>query len=195
MEVESAYTTFYNDYHVNPVCEGATKVATRYSIGPEALVREYMGDDDWLYEEGRYPRLGWTDSSSVRMDAIAACTPRLALDSLPLPDTVTVDNFHDLNNLRNIVNGNYMVIYKDYLLPHYVQDIVFSLTNDINLYDITSNWIPIGTKRFAGTFLGNNHTLGWLSSTRPVAGLFGTLTGKVWSESFCRARLPKDIAR
>jgi uncharacterized protein (TIGR02145 family) len=180
VEVESTNTTFYNDYHVNPVCEGATKVATRYFIGPEALVREYMGDDDWLYEEGRYPRLGWTDSSSVRMDAIAACTPRLALDSLPLPDTVTVDNFHDLNNLRNIVNGNYMVIYKDYLLPHYVQDIVFSLTNDINLYDITSNWISIGTKRFAGTFLGNNHTLGRLSSTRPVAGLFGTLTGKVY---------------
>lgn len=180
VEVESANTTFYNDYHVNPVCEGATKVATRYFIGPEALVREYMGDDDWLYEEGRYPRLGWTDSSSVRMDAIAACTPRLALDSLPLPDTVTVDNFHDLNNLRNIVNGNYMVIYKDYLLPHYVQDIVFSLTNDINLYDITSNWISIGTKRFAGTFLGNNHTLARLSSTRSVVGLFGTLTGKVY---------------
>ena len=179
VEVESAYTTFYNDYHVNPVCEGATKVATRYFIGPEALVREHMGDD-WLYEEGRYPRLGWTDSSSVRMDAIAACTPRLALDSLPLPDTVTVDNFHDLNNLRNIVNGNYMVIYKDYLLPHYVQDIVFSLTNDINLYDITSNWIPIGTKRFAGTFLGNNHTLARLNSTRSVVGLFGTLTGKVY---------------
>ena len=180
VEVESAYTTFYNDYHVNPVCEGATKVATRYFIGLEALVREYMGDDDWLYEEGRYPRLGWTDSSSVRMDAIAACTPRLALDSLPLPDTMTVDNFHDLNNLRNIVNGNYMVIYKDYLLPHYVQDIVFSLTNDINLFDITSNWISIGTKRFAGTFLGNNHTLARLSSTRSVVGLFGTLTGKVY---------------
>ena len=180
VEVESAYTTFYNDYHVNPVCEGATKVATRYFIGPEALVREYMGDDDWIYEEGRYPRLGWTDSSSVRMDAIVACTPRLALDSLPLPDTMTVDNFHDLNNLRNIVNGNYMVIYKDYLLPHYVQDIVFSLTNDINLTDITSNWISIGTKRFAGTFLGNNHTLARLSSTRPVVGLFGTLTGKVY---------------
>ncbi|MBP5564024.1 MAG: hypothetical protein J6X51_08340, partial [Bacteroidales bacterium] len=179
VKVESANTTFYNDYHVNPICEGATKVATRYFIGPEALVREYMGDDDWLYEEGRYPRLGWTDSSSVRMDAIAACTPRLALDSLPLPDTVTVDNFHDLNNLRNIVNGNYMVIYKDYLLPHYVQDIVFSLTNDINLSDITSNWISIGTKRFAGTFLGNNHTLTRLNSTRPVVGLFGTLTGKV----------------
>ena len=180
VEVESAYTTFYNDYHVNPVCEGATKVATRYFIGPEALVREYMGDDDWLYEEGRYPRLTWTDSSSVRMDAIAACTPRLALDSLPLSDTMTVDNFHDLNNLRNIVNGNYMVIYKDYLLPHYVQDIVFSLTNDINLSDITSNWIPIGTKRFAGTFLGNNHTLARLNSTRSVVGLFGTLTGKVY---------------
>ena len=180
VEVESAYTTFYNDYHVNPVCEGATKVATRYFIGPEALVREYMGDDDWLYEEGRYPRLTWTDSSSVRMDGIAACTPRLALDSLPLSDTMTVDNFHDLNNLRNIVNGNYMVIYKDYLLPHYVQDIVFSLTNDINLSDITSNWIPIGTKRFAGTFLGNNHTLARLNSTRSVVGLFGTLTGKVY---------------
>ena len=180
VEVESAYTTFYNDYHVNPLCEGATKVATRYFIGPEALVREYMGDDFWLYEEGLYPRLTWTDSSSVRSNAIAACTPRLALNSLPLPDTMTVDNFHDLNNLRNIVNGNYMVIYKDYLLPHYVQDIVFILTADINLYDITSNWIPIGTKRFAGTFLGNNHTLGRLNSTRSVVGLFGTLTGKVY---------------
>ena len=180
VEVESANTTFYNDYHVNPVCEGATKVATRYFIGPETLVREYMGDDDWLYEEGRYPRLRWTDSSSVRTAAIAACTPRTAIDHLPLPDTMTVDNFHDLNNLRNIVNGNSMVIYKDYLLPHYVQDIVFSLTNDVNLSDITSNWIPIGTKRFAGTFLGNNHTLNQLSSTRSVVGLFGTLAGKVY---------------
>lgn len=180
VEVESAYTTFYNDYHVNPVCEGATKVATRYFIGPETLVREYMGDDFWLYEDGLYPRPRWTDTLAIRMDAILACTPRLAIDSLPLPDTMTVDNFHDLNNLRNIVNGNYMVIYKDYLLPHYVQDIVFSLTNDINLTDITSNWISIGTKRFAGTFLGNNHTLARLSSTRPVVGLFGTLTGKVY---------------
>ena len=179
-EVESANTTFYNDYHVNPVCEGATKVATRYFIGPEALVCEYMGDDDWIYEEGRYPRLRWTDSSSARLSAIAACTPRTAIDHLPLSDTMTVETFHDLNNLRSIVNGNYMVIYKDYLLPHYVQDIVFSLTNDINLYDITSNWISIGTKRFAGTFLGNNHTLTRLSSTRPVVGLFGTLTGKVY---------------
>ncbi len=179
-EVATTNSTFYNDYHVNPVCEGATKVATRYFIGPETLVCEYMGDDDWLYEEGRYPRLRWTDSSSVRTDAIAACTPRQAIDGLPLSDTMTVDNFHDLNNLRNIVNGSSLVIYKDYLLPHYVQDIVFRLTDDINLSDITSNWISIGTKRFAGTFLGNNHTLARLSSTRSVVGLFGTLTGKVY---------------
>ena len=180
VEVESTNTTFYNDYHVNPVCNGATKVATRYFIDSTTLVRPYLGDSYWLYEEGRYPRLRWTDSSSIRLAAIAACTPRLALDSFPLSDTMTVDSFHDLNNLRNIVNGNYMVIYKDYLLPHYVQDIVFSLTHDINLSDITSNWIPIGTKRFAGTFFGNNHTLSQLNSTRSVVGLFGTLTGKVY---------------
>ena len=180
VEVESANTTFYNDYHVNPVCKGATKVATRHFIGPDPLVREYMGDDFWLYEEGRYPRLRWTDSSSVRLSAIAACTPRTAIDHLPLPDTMTVDNFHDLGTLRNIVNGSTRLIYKSYLLPHYVQDIVFSLTHDIDLSDITSNWIPIGTKRFAGTFLGNNHTLNKLSSTRSVVGLFGTLTGKVY---------------
>ena len=189
VDAQSTNTSFFNDYHVSPLCNGATKVATRYFIDSTTLVRPYLGDSYWLYEEGRYPRLRWTDSSTARLEAIAACTPRLPMANLPLPDTMTVANAYNLLILCNGVNTNASFRYDGYLLPAFAQDIVFSLTANIALGSNNSDWSPIGYTvpgsgdegHFAGVFLGNDHTISNLqtSQRRPVAGLFGRLTGRV----------------
>ena len=97
-------------------------------------------------------------------------------------DTLTVDNLDELKALRDGVNSDAAFTYKEKLLPRFAEGVVFKLTADITLPD--ADWAPIGSgnpnMRFAGTFLGNKHTISNLNvKNQAVAGLFGYLTGEV----------------
>lgn len=75
-------------------------------------------------------------------------------------DAIIVKTAAELNEMRNNLNGNYV------------------LENDIDLSDV-DNWIPIGTKEspFTGKFNGKHHTIKNLKITdigeNEYAGLFG----------------------
>lgn len=57
---------------------GTTALKTSEMIGPTSRMRATLGDTYWLYEEGMYPRLKWTDTIPwAREIAIAACSPAL----------------------------------------------------------------------------------------------------------------------
>ena len=52
--------------------------STAEMIGTASVMRSALGEEDWIYREGMYPRPLWTDTVSmpyVREAAIVACTP------------------------------------------------------------------------------------------------------------------------
>lgn len=64
----------------NPPFSGGSYslVTTSKLIGTNSIARTKLGDANWLYEEGMYPRLKWTDTCDWARDiAIAASTPIL----------------------------------------------------------------------------------------------------------------------
>ena len=74
----------YNDRQMMPNAtyqDYSTDLATEEMIGDAGInagFRAALGDNNWIYQEGMYPRPLWTDTSSmpyVREAAIVACTP------------------------------------------------------------------------------------------------------------------------
>lgn len=238
-------------------------------IGENSEMRSTLGTDYWIYEEGMYPRLKWTDTVEWARDiAIAACTPVLlsseeedvnnvkpgmklygcdsnvvwrqmpqeagvqggslfvnleedyqtmtCADNATIPrlkdvcigtttigayvndilvktvtlrryvestkDTLTIDNFADLDTLRKGVNSGEAFYYKDYLLPRFADSVHFRVTTDIEMPN--SNWVSIGGVdrqcRFGGTVLGEGHTISNLHANGTYAGLFGICTGSFY---------------
>ncbi|MBO4452882.1 MAG: hypothetical protein J5793_03000, partial [Clostridia bacterium] len=86
-------------------------------------------------------------------------------------DPFKISSVEDLTALAGIVNAG-----------NSCSDRSFSLTNDLNLTDVT--WTPIGCAwdiTFNGTFLGNDHIISGLTveSSGDYIGLFGCMTGTV----------------
>ena len=106
-------------------------------------------------------------------------------------DTLAVDNLNDLKALRNGINTGEDFTYKIYKLPRYAEGVTFKLTADLDMQN-EKPWEPIGSvfsgSRFAGTFLGQGHTIDNLSLDNDsvyfyrksyIGGLFGMLSGEV----------------
>lgn len=240
---------------------------TAQLIGTGSVAKAKLGTDYWIYEEGMYPRLKWTDTCDWARDiAIAAATPVLVqtasenVDNVkpgtkllgcdsnvvwqqmpqetgvqggclfvdlaqdiadnecegnaiiphlndvcigtttigayinnqliktlklrryvePTKDTLTIDNFADLDSLRKGVNSNEAFYYKEYLLPRYADSINFRVTADIAMPG--TSWASIGGvdkySHFGGNILGEGHTISNLKvSSGTYAGLFGRVSG------------------
>ncbi|MCQ2324781.1 MAG: hypothetical protein MJZ58_01130 [Paludibacteraceae bacterium] len=260
---------FDNNMCVDQISQISQGRSTSQLIGTASVFRSLISNaeqNNWIFAEGMYPRLAWTDSLDWARDiAIAAATPilltsedqnvdkvkpgmkLLGCDSNvvwqqmpqeegvqggclfvdlaqdiadnecednaiiphlnavcigpttvgaytngqlvktvelrryvePTKDTLTIDNFADLDTLRKGVNSNEAFYYKEHLLPRYADSIYFRITADIAMS--STNWVSIGGKdlscHFGGNILGDGHTISNLKSNGTYAGLFGRCSG------------------
>lgn len=66
------------DKDMYPESTSSYGYTTEQLIGPASVMKAKLGTTHWIYEEGMYPRLKWTDTCDWARDiAIAACTPVL----------------------------------------------------------------------------------------------------------------------
>ena len=120
-------------------------------------------------------------------------------------DTLTVDSLGDLRALRNGVNTGEAFTYRIYKLPRYAEGVVFKLTADLDMQN-EKPWESIGSvfygSRFAGTFLGQGHTIANLSLDNDsiyfyrksyIGGLFGMLSGEVRDLNFTNVHADSTV--
>ena len=86
----SESTIFYNkQFCVDAPNQASYGRTTSDMIGTASVMKDALGED-WLYEEGMYPRPKWTDTIPwAREIAITACTPVLLSDHDKDADNVT----------------------------------------------------------------------------------------------------------
>ena len=106
-------------------------------------------------------------------------------------DTIPVNSLDELKALRDGINSGEAFFYGDRKYPRYAEGVTFKLTTDLDMQN-EKPWESIGSvfygSRFAGTFLGQGHTIANLSLDNDsiyfyrksyIGGLFGMLSGEV----------------
>ena len=111
-------------------------------------------------------------------------------------DTIAINSLAELKALRDGINTGEAFFYGNRKLPRYAEGVTFKLTTDLDMQN-EKPWIPIGSvfygSRFAGTFLGQGHTISnlclddatiYFYRKSNVGGLFGMLSGEVSDLNF-----------
>ena len=120
-------------------------------------------------------------------------------------DIIEITSLNDLKAIRDGINSGEAFLYGYRKLPRYAEGVVFKLTVDLDLQS-EKPWEPIGSvfsgSRFAGTFLGQGHTISNLSLDNDsvyfyrksnVGGFFGMLSGEVRDLNFTNVHADSTV--
>jgi len=85
-------TNCYYDWQMTPnitVTDQSTALTTAEMVGPGSVLKSVLDTVYWIFEEGMYPRLRWTDSLSWARDAaLAASAPVTLFTNYAVGDTL-----------------------------------------------------------------------------------------------------------